>query len=147
MNAPLKMLAGALCGLLLGLPAAQADEYFPVDDVYIQVGSEQNPMIIEPGEVTLRVGEVYRFIISNPSNITHVVAAPEFRQTVVTTELFKWTPMLDYPGLVLSAGILLHPGEMMEWAFVALEEGAYKFGCDDPVHAAEGMHTIVNVVS
>lgn len=147
MNAPLKILAAALCGLLLGLPAAQAEDYFPINDVYIQVGTEGNPMAIEPREVTLRVGEVYRFIVNNPSSVTHVVAATELRETVVTTELFKWTPTLDYPALVLAAGISLHPGEMMEWTFVALEEGKYKFGCDDPIHAAEGMHTIVNVVS
>lgn len=147
MNAPLKFLAAALCGLLLGLPAAHAEDYWPINDVYIQLGAEGNAMVIEPAEVTLRVGEVYRFIVSNPSDITHIVAAPEFRQTVVTTELLKWTPTLDYPGLVLSAGISLHSGEMMEWTFVALEEGKYKFGCDDPVHAAAGMHTIINVVS
>lgn len=147
MNAPLKILAAALFGLLLGFSAAQADDYLPVTDVYIQVGTEQDPMVIEPGEVTLRIGEVYRFIVSNPSDVTHIVAAPAFRQTVVTSELFKWTPTLDFPGLVLSAGISLHPGEMMEWTFVALEEGKYKFGCDDPVHAAAGMHTTVNVIS
>lgn len=147
MNAPLKFLAAALCGLLLGLPAAHAEDYFPISDVYIQLGAEGDPMVIEPAEVTLRVGEVYRFVVTNPSDITHIVAAPEFRQTVVTTELLKWTPTLDYPALVLSAGISLHSGEMMEWTFVALEEGKFKFGCDDPVHAAAGMHTIVNVVS
>ncbi len=147
MNAPLKIFAAALCGLLLGLPAAQAEDEWPVTDVYIQMGAQGNPMIIEPREVTLQVGEVYRFVISNPSNVTHNVAATKLREAVVTTELFKWTPTLDYPALVLSAGISLHPGESMEWTFVALEEGAFKFGCDDPTHAAAGMQTIVKVVS
>lgn len=147
MNAPLKFFAATFCGLLLGLPAAQADDEWPVNDVYIQMGAEGNPMIVEPREVTLQIGEVYRFVVSNPSKETHIVAATKLRESVVTTELFEWTPTLDYPALVLSAGISLHPGESMEWTFVALEEGAFKFGCDDPVHAAAGMNTIVKIVS
>ena len=147
MNAPLKILAAGLVGLLVGLPAAQAqDDFIPVTDVLIKLGTAKSDSTIQPREITLQAGELYRFVVSNTSKSTHIVAVPEFRKTVFTAELVKWYP-LDYPVAVLSPEISLQPGDTMEWTFIALKEGTYKLGCDDPVHAAAGMHAIINVVS
>ena len=145
MNTPLKFLAAAMCVLLLGLPAAQADE--EVTDVFIQLGTVENELIIHPRQVTVEVGAFYRFVVSNSSESTHIVAAPELRLKVWTIGMMYWTPTLDEPPLVLPEKISLHSGEMMVWIFMPLEEGTYKFGCDDPVHAAAGMHTIIKVIS
>jgi len=147
MKTPLKIFAAALCGLLLGLPLAQAQDEWPITDVYIQMGNDENAMSIEPREITLHKGEVYRFVVTNSSNTTHIVAATGLRDAVLSSELFKWSATGEYPALVLAAGISLYPGETMEWTFVTFEKGTYKFGCDDPIHAAAGMQTIVKVVS
>ena len=145
MNAPLKILAAAICVLLLGLPAARADE--EVTDVFVQLGTVEKELVIHSRKVTVEVGGFYRFVVSNSSESTHIVAAPELRLKAWTIGMMYWTPTLDDPPLILPEKISLHPGEMMVWIFTPLEEGSYKFGCDDPVHAAAGMHTMINVVS
>jgi len=144
-NASLRILAAAMCVLLLGLPGAQADE--GVTDVFIELGTVENGPTIHPREVTLEVGAFYRFIVSNTSQSTHNVAAPELRLTVWTIGMMYWTSAPDYPPLVLPEKISLYSGEMMVWIFMPLVEGTYKFGCDDPVHAAAGMHTMIKVIS
>jgi len=145
MNALLRILAAAMCVLLLGLPPARADE--GVTDVFIQLGTAENELIIHPREVTLQVDTLYRFVVSNPSQSTHIVAAPELRLNAWTIGMMYWISELDDPPLVFPEKISLHPGEMMVWIFVPLVEGTYKFGCDDPVHAAAEMHTMIKVIS
>lgn len=183
MKAPFKILAAAMCGLLLGLPAAQADE-FPMKDVYVQLGMGEQELTIYPTELTLRAGEVYRFIVVNPTETSHVVAAPELEAMTLTTDLsvqaaelnkfviinpdheypvvalessqlggtelttdpMEWSEAEDYQSASLRTGIAIGPGQMMEWHFMPVKEGRYKFGCDDPVHAAFGMHTAIEVV-
>jgi len=98
----------------------------------------------------LKVGETYQFVVSNPSKQEHVVAAPELAATVKTAELTtEGLPRLDLPvpALDMRTGITLQPGQLIEWTFIPLAEGSYKFGCDDPVHAAAGMHAMVEVIS
>ena len=145
MNAPLKILAAAMCVLLLGLPAAQADE--GVTDVFIQLGTARNELTIRPREVTLEVGALYRFVVGNSSQSTHIVAAPELRLKVWTIGMMYWTSTPDDPPLVFPEKITLYPGDMMVWIFMPVVEGTYKFGCDDSVHAAAGMHTTIKVIS
>lgn len=148
MNAPFKFLAAVVSGLLLGLPATQAqDDYFPVTDVFIQFGTQGNELKVFPPELTLQVGELYRIVIINPSENDHIVAAPELAAMGVTTSLLKGTPRVDYATGTIAAGISVRAGQMMEWTFMPLEKGIYKFGCDAPDHAAAGMHTTINVVS
>ena len=152
MNAPFKILAAAVCGLLLGLPAAQAE---PLEYVYVNVGTVENELTIWPGQLTLEAGKLYRFDISNPSkNIRnpskniYVVAAPELAATVNTAELrIGGSLRLDQPlpALDMITRITLQPGQTIEWTFTPLRKGVYKFGCDDPVHAEAGMHTMIEV--
>lgn len=148
MNAPSKMLAAAVCGLLLGLPAALGGE-LPIR-LFINLGTAEDSLTVHPQELTLQVGEIYQFVVSNPSGQEHVVAAPELAATVRTAELAtEGLPRLDLPmpALDITTGITLQPGQMIEWTFTPLAEGIYKFGCDDPVHAAAGMHTMIDVRS
>jgi uncharacterized cupredoxin-like copper-binding protein len=146
MNAPLKFLAAALCGLLLGLPAAQADDYWPTTDVLIQFGTEGNELTVSPPALTLQFGELYRIVVINPSANKHVVAAPELAAMGLTTSLVKGLAKVDNPAANITAGISVGPGQEIEWTFMPLEKGTYKLGCDSPVHAAAGMHTMLKVV-
>lgn len=147
MNAPLKLLAAAVCGLLLGLPDAQAEF---LDYVYINVGAAERELTMWPRKVTLQNGELYRFDVSNPSKEIHVVAAPELAGMVKTVGLRTGGLLgLDQslPVLDMTTGITLQPNQTIEWTFTPLAEGVYKFGCDDPIHAAAGMHTMIEVIS
>jgi len=148
MKAPLKILAAALCGLLLGLPAAQADEddFWPITDVYVQFGGEHGQLMVSPSELTLQAGELYLIVLINPSELTHVVAAPELAGNGLTTELLQGFEDVDYPAASITAGISLAPGQTIEWTFMPLEEGTFKLGCEDTLHAAAGMHAMIKVV-
>ena len=147
MNAPFKILAAAVCGLLLGLPLAQADDYSPVTDVFVYFGTSDNEMKVSPSEVALVVGQPYRLVLINPSNDSHIVAASEeLAATMRTTRLVKGTPRVDYPTGVITNGIELRPGELLEWSFTPLQEGKAKIGCATPLHAEAGMHTMITVV-
>lgn len=146
MNTPSRMLAIAVCGMLLGLPAAQADEYWPVTDVFMHFGTGENELTVSPPELTLKAGELYRIVVINPSEYDHVVAAPALAANGLTTSLLTGTPRVDRPTPEIASGILVQPGQLMEWTFMPLEEGTYKLGCDDPAHAAAGMHATINVV-
>jgi len=145
MKAPLKILAAAVCGLLLGLPAAQAGD-LPIHE-FINIGTAGNELAVHPHALQLNVGETYQFVVSNPSQQIHVVAAPELAATATTVDLMILGQKLgvDAPSLDISTGITLQPGQMILWTFTPLGEGVYKFGCDDPVHSAAGMHTMVEV--
>ncbi len=148
MKAPLKILAAALCGLLLGLPAAQADEddFWPITDVYVQFGGEHDEMMVSPSQLTLQAGELYRIVLINPSELDHVVAAPELAAKGLTTELVQGFEDVEYPAMNIAKGIELGPGQTIEWTFMPLEEGTFKLGCEDRVHAAAGMHAMIKVV-
>ena len=148
MNAPLKILAAALCGLLLGLPAAQAheDDFWPITDLYVQFGGEHGQLMVSPSELTLQAGGLYRIVLINPSELTHVVAAPELAVNGLTTELLQGFEAVDYPAASITAGISLAPGQTIEWTFMPLEEGTFKLGCEDTVHATAGMHAMIKVV-
>ncbi|MDH3438215.1 MAG: hypothetical protein OEN48_14660 [Betaproteobacteria bacterium] len=145
MNAPLRILAVALCGLLLALPAAQADEYWPVTDVYIHFGRGTNELKVSPTALAVELGELYRIII-NPSENEHIVAAPELAAMGLTTSLLKGMPWVYYPTEEITAGISVLPGQIIAWTFMPLEQGTYKLGCANPSHASAGMHAMVIVL-
>jgi len=147
MRAPFRILAAAVCGLLLGLPAAQAGD-MPIRQ-FINIGTAKNELTVYPHELQLNVGENYQFVVSNPSKQIHVIAAPELAATVTTVDLAISGEGLgvNAPSLDMTTGITLQPGQMILWTFTPLGEGVYKFGCDDPVHAKAGMHTMVEVAT
>ena len=148
MKAPLKILAAALCGLLLGLPAALAgeDDYWPITDVYVQFGGEGDELMVSPSELTLQAGELYRIVPINPSELTHVVAAPELAAKGLTTEVVRGFEDVFNPKMSIAKGIELGSGQTIEWTYMPLEEGTFKLGCEDTVHAAAGMHAMIKVV-
>lgn len=148
MNAPFKLLAAAVCGLLLGLAPAQAEDYTSPTDVFIYFGTSDNQLQVSPAEVALVVGQPYRIILINPSDESHIVAASdELAATMRTTSVLKGTPRVEYPTGVITNGIELRPGEMLEWSFTPLQEGKAKIGCATPLHAELGMHAMITVVN
>ena len=148
MKAPLKILAAALCGLLLGLPAAQAqeDDSWPIMDVYVQFGGEHGELRVSPPQLTLQAGELYRIVLTNPSKVKHVVAAPELAAKGLTAEIAQGPEDVDNPAASIARGIELGPGQTIEWTFLPLEEGTFKLGCRNYIHAAAGMHAMIKVV-
>jgi len=145
MNAPLKIFVAAVCAFLLGLPAARGDDYWPVRYVFIHFGTGASELTVSPIMMTLQLGELYRIFIMNPSENSHVVTASELAATGLTMSLLKETPRVDYPSEEITTGIPLLPGQVITWTFMPLEEGVYKLGCANPLHASAGMYAMIIV--
>jgi uncharacterized cupredoxin-like copper-binding protein len=140
--------------MLLGLPGAQAADTWPVgmnwdtENVSIRLATGRGNLVIQPGEVNLKAGELYgevnleagelyRLVIVNDSGVTHSISAPEFAGTVLTS----------HPATMsIVSGTVMRPGEKMEWYLMPVTEGTYKFGCSTAVHAAAGMEATIHVL-
>jgi len=148
----LTIAAVAVFGMLLGSPVTRAADTWPMPmewnqtDVFIQLGTGENDLMVYPGELTLQTGELYRFVVINPSDMTHIVAAPEFSDKALTSALMKTPLSAGLATASLAEGIVVRPGEMMEWYFMPVKEGTYKFGCAQSAHAKAGMHAMIEVL-
>lgn len=145
MNARLTILAAMLGGIVLGLPTGHSGEFQPSTKVYVTFGTDKDELVAYPREVKLEAGQVYQFIVINPSEYNHIVAAPELATDVLTTELHKAPMGSELSTRVLESGILLRPGQTIHWSFMPTKAGSYKLGCEDAMHAAAGMHTMIKV--
>ena len=143
MNMRFRVLAAAVCGMLLGLPGAQAADTLPVamnwntKDVSIKLATERGNLVVQPGEFNLKTGELYRFVIVNDSGVNHSLSAPEFAGTVLISDL---------ESMSIVSGLVVRPGERVEWHLMPVKEGTYKFGCSNPAHAAAGMEATIHVL-
>jgi len=116
---------------------------------FINLGTAADELTVYPHKLMLQVGETYQFVVSNPSKHIHVVAAPELAAQVKTAQLVITGEKLgvETPALDITTGITMQPGQMILWTFTPLVEGVYKFGCNDPVHAAAGMQAMIEVTT
>lgn len=148
MNAHFKIAVTALCGILLGLPAAQAEEKFSSNkNLYVELDtSEEGVFRAHPKGLTLKVGEYYRLELMNFSqDQRHVVMAPEFGDAIVTTEMRTIPQLVKMPSASLGRGIDLPPGARVEIYFQARKEGRYKLFCEDRAHTVAGMEVAIDV--
>lgn len=146
MKAQLKFAMTALCGMLLGFPAAQADEYFPSTSLYVELGTTEGGMAAFPGDMKLQVGELYRLVLTNPSQDQHVVLAPEFGHTMLTAGISNHPQRVDLRNASIAGGIGVRPGEMIQLYFVPFKEGRYKLFCEERAHTEGGMEVTMDVV-
>lgn len=145
MNAHWKFAAAALCGVFLGLPAAQADEDWLVPSHFVEFGTSQNDLAVIPGEIQLVAGELYRLVVMNPSSSRHILIAPELKAVTLTAGLRRFPGGVELLSATLAEGIELGPGEMIEWYLLPFKEGRYKLHCEEQAHAAAGMEVTVAV--
>ena len=144
MNRRSTIVAATICGMLLGLPGAQAADTWPVittwdaTDISIRMARAKGDLVLQPGEFNLTAGELYRFVIVNDTGVNHSLTAPEFATKVLTSE--------PTTSMSVASGMVMRPGEKMEWYLMPVKEGTYKFGGDDAVHAAAGMEATINVL-
>ncbi|NCF26920.1 MAG: hypothetical protein GWP69_06040 [Gammaproteobacteria bacterium] len=143
MNRRFGVLAAAVCGMLLGFPGAQAADTWPVVtswdavDVSVRLATARGELVVQPGEFNLRAGELYRFVIVNDSGVKHSLSAPKLAGKVLISDLASTN---------IVSGVVMRPGERVEWYLMPVTEGTYKFGCANSVHAASGMETTMHVL-
>ncbi len=154
MNMRFTIAAAAVCGMLLGLPGAQAADTWPVatnwdaKDVSVRLTMARGDLVVQPGEFNLKAGELYRFVIVNNTGVNHSLSAPEFAEKgrVLTAGLMKSPPSSDLTTMSIVSGMMMRPGETVEWYMMPVKEGTYKFGCSNDVHAAAGMEAMIPVL-
>ena len=148
MNAHFKIAVTALCGMLLGMPVAQAgDKFVSTTNLYIELDtSEDGAFRAHPNELTLKVGEQYRLEFMNFSqDQQHVMMAPEFEGAIHTAGIRTLPQRVKLPGASIGRGIDLPPGARVEIYFQPNKEGRYKLFCDDRAHTVGGMEVAINV--
>lgn len=150
MTAQSKLIIAAACALAFAAPAAQAAGD-PVH-IFVNLGSVANERMILPPETTLRVGHTYQFVVSNPSEETHVVSAPELAANADTVEIrtddeLGERAIKGSPSAAIAKGIPVAPGQMLQWTLTPRMAGTFKFGCEEPQHKASGMTQTVRVVA
>lgn len=147
MNAYFRIAVTALCGMLLGLPAAQAQQSRPLTkSLLVEIGLSEENFSAFPNNLTLKAGEYYRLELVNWSQgIRHIVMAPEFGQAVVTSEIRRLPHRQEMRGAGFDTGIDLPPGGRVEVFFVPYKAGRYKLFCQDRVHTDAGMDVSLEV--
>ena len=146
MNAHSKIAVAALCGTLLGLPAAQAVAQSSMKTVYVELGTSESDFAVYPEVLTLKSGEEYRLVLVNWSREhRHAVMAPEFERTIVTKDIRTFPERVKMPSASVDTGIDLPPGARVEMYFVPQKEGRYKLFCQDQVHTRAGMEVAIDV--
>lgn len=146
MNAYFKIAVTALCGMLLGLPAAQAQVQSSTKNLRVEIGLQEEDFTAFPNNLALKAGEYYRLELVNWSQgIRHIVMAPEFGRAVVTSEIRRLPQREEMRGAGFDTGIPLAPGARVEVFFVPYKAGHYKLFCQDRIHTDAGMEVAVDV--
>ncbi len=140
----------AICSSLGGIMGAHAADTWamhgwPVHEVVVQFGTVRGDLEIAPNLLELQAGELYRMVVNNPSDSIHYFSVPEFGTTVLTTKVIvipRGGPYLvraDAGFPFKEQRIQLRPGATLEWVFIPVKAGHYKFGCSAPDHVSAGM--------
>ena len=143
MNVYSKLAMGALYGMLLGMPAAQAE---PPKTLQVDLGTWESDFAIYPQNLSVKAGEEYRIVLVNWSRQhRHVVMAPEFERAVTTKAIRTYPERVQVRGAGFGNGINVPPGERVEVYFVPNQEGRYKLLCQDRIHTDAGMELAIDV--
>lgn len=161
-----KQLILGIVAAYAGLAGAQVAELATQEpiEVIVQLGTKSGELAITPSELELQAGKVYRFVLNNPSNITHYLSVPRFGSTVQTDNInvqggevtrtgIRRPPSPIRPRSVATSTfsyevneIELRPGGMAQWTFTPVQAGSYKLGCGVPAHAQAGMASNILVI-
>jgi uncharacterized cupredoxin-like copper-binding protein len=114
-------------------------------DMAIGFGEYQNDLMVYPRKVTLEKGNPCRFIVINPSDTFHIVAAAEFSDKALTSALIEFPLSVDLTKSGLAEGIAAKPREKLEWYFMPTKEGTYKIGGAQDAYAKARMHAMIEV--
>lgn len=100
--------------------------------LHLQLGTKGGDLKIIPSALNLWTGKPYNLVITNQSNVAHVLAMPEFAATVEHSS----SPAFPYKPAEIDVAV----GETVEWYFTPAKAGVYKMGCALQDHADAGMH-------
>ncbi len=168
MNRQLRAAAAALCVGMLGVAGAQAADTWPIEPdkvrvtqpqptdilVYFGMTMPSGRMAIQPSQIRVATGKLYRLILENPGTVTHYVTAPEFDAAIATRAVEVTNGEVRGSFALTSARyfnrikpvsmrsvreIELRPGGRAEWVFTAHRAGRYRFECAMPAHIEAGM--------
>lgn len=167
MKTHLKIAALVVCSSLVGLPTSEAADTWPVSsewarsDIYVQFGNAQDELVVVPGKLSLRAGNLYRIVIANPSEQTHNIAVPYLGGRVLTTDVRRYpgdealpfvSPDMSIGPSALAAlpgdtfAMQLAPMQTVEWYLRPSMEGTFKIRCTMPDHALAGMEATVEIL-
>jgi uncharacterized cupredoxin-like copper-binding protein len=141
-----RLMSASLCALLLAIPGAHSEDYLPSTDLYVELGTGEGGFATYPDKLSIEVGQLYRLIVRNFSQSTHVLMAPELSRTAVTTEIQRFPPKrISEEFGSIAAGIDMRPDDRTELYLVPFKQGTYKLFCEDDVHTESGLELTITV--
>lgn len=123
---------GSVGGAGIGGPANQADATRTVEITTLDT------MAYEPSAITVSIGEVVTFVVTNDGRATHEFTIGD---TAMQQEHEKaMAHMPDGMTHALPNSIAIQPGETKQLTWRFGDAGALEFGCHEPGHYGAGMH-------
>ena len=161
-----KQLIIGIVAAYYGLAGAQGAEFVKQEpiEVIMQLGTKSSELVITPSKLQLQVGKLYRFVLNNPSKITHYLSVPRFGSAVRTDKIdvqggevtrmgIRRPPSPIRPRSISTSTlsnevkeIELRSGGKAEWTFTPVQAGIYKLACGVPAHARSGMASNILVI-
>ena len=136
-------LGAAIFALPCVTPATQEKDYEvdPKNMIEVQLGSKTNAMRFFPGQISLKKGERYLLVLTNPSPVTHEFASATFANFITTEKLKVYDREGDLVAYVVGdiKEVEVLPGATIGWFFVTKAAGKVDLFCDIPGHRDAGM--------
>ncbi len=122
---------------LTAIPAQAALNLNPQTavSVSVELGKTDGSLRFNPDSLSFETGQLYKLVLTNPSNQKHYFTAKDFADAL-------WTRNVKAGGVEIKGAIHeleLKPGAKAEWSFVPLRAGTYSLRCTIPGHAEAGM--------
>ncbi len=164
MSRHLRAAAAALCVSVFGFSGALANgsssdlhkARAQPTEITVEFGapSPGGMYAINPSQIRMATGKLYKLVLTNLGTVTHYVTAPAFdgaiatRSVVVSKGEVRGNFALASTHYINRATadpmrsvrwIELRPGGRAEWVFIANRSGQYSLECAMPAHTEAGM--------
>ncbi|GFR44522.1 hypothetical protein Agub_g5789, partial [Astrephomene gubernaculifera] len=129
----LALVTAGTTDLLTPAPALAAlkdynlDPSAPIEEVSMQLGTEDGQYVFTPSTLEFTMGRIYKLKLTNPSSITHYFTPLEFAEKVFTIQVLAGDPAVEVKGAV--AEVALKAGAAATWVFIPMKPGRYPLRC------------------
>ncbi|GLI63327.1 hypothetical protein VaNZ11_006244 [Volvox africanus] len=106
----------------------------PIEEVAVQLGTEDGQYVFIPSTLELTAGKVYKLKLRNPSTSTHYFTAFEFAEKVFSIMVLAGDPAVEVKGGIQE--VALKAGASATWIFIPIKPGKYPLRCTVKGHDA-----------
>ncbi|GLC46436.1 hypothetical protein PLESTB_001720500 [Pleodorina starrii] len=120
--------------VLAALKDYKLDPDDPIEEVAVQLGTEDGEFVFEPSTLEFTAGRIYKLKLRNPSAVTHYFTAFEFAEKVFSIMVLAGDPAVEVKGGIQE--VALKAGASATWVFMPIKPGKYPLRCTVKGHDA-----------